>query len=166
MCMDYKDYDDDYGFLLLNFQKIAQLLTDKMDVMRRMSFQSSSTYLFGFSYGARLIAKAANDFGPNETGTIHCKCFSFFICLHFSRTFTIFTRLQNVNRNCCVCFLRKHTNIFIFVLHMQYILNKFSALFSLIFINDEMSVYSFSWLNSKILFILLKCIRFYLCIFY
>lgn len=65
--------DDDYGFLLINFKAIAQILTDKLEVLRDLAFDSSASYLFGFSFGARLIAKAATDFGPKQIGTIHCK---------------------------------------------------------------------------------------------
>lgn len=71
--MDYREYNNDYGFLLRNFKPIAQILNDKLDVLRSMSFQSHEAYLFGFSYGARLIVEAANDFGPQQIGTIHCK---------------------------------------------------------------------------------------------
>lgn len=73
ICMDYSDYNDDYGFLLVNFRSIAKILTNKLDMLRSMSFRSKSAYLFGFSFGARLIARAANDFGPRRIGTIHCK---------------------------------------------------------------------------------------------
>lgn len=65
--------DDDYGFLLINFKAIAQILTDKLEVLRDLAFDSSASYLFGFSFGARLIAQAATDFGPKQIGTIHCK---------------------------------------------------------------------------------------------
>lgn len=72
ICMDYSDYNDDYGFLLVNFRSIAKILTNKLEMLKSLSFPSESAYLFGFSYGARLIAKAGNDFGSKEIGTIHC----------------------------------------------------------------------------------------------
>lgn len=65
--------NEDYGFLLINFKAIAQILTDKLEVLRDLSFDSTASYMFGFSYGARLIVKAATDFGPQQIGTIHCK---------------------------------------------------------------------------------------------
>ncbi|XP_031640237.1 uncharacterized protein LOC116352087 isoform X2 [Contarinia nasturtii] len=71
ICMDYRDYNEDYGFLLVNFKTIANLLTDKLKVLRELAFDSSSSYLFGFSFGARLIAKAATDLGTKQIGTIH-----------------------------------------------------------------------------------------------
>lgn len=65
--------DDDYGFLLINFKSIANILTDKLEVLRDLSFDSASSLLFGFSFGARLIVKAATDFGPKQIGNIHRK---------------------------------------------------------------------------------------------
>lgn len=65
--------NEDYGFMLINFKAIAQILTDKLNVLRDLSFDSSAAYLFGFSFGARLIAKAATDFGPQQIGKIDCK---------------------------------------------------------------------------------------------
>lgn len=72
ICMDYSEYNTDYGFLLSNFRSISKLLTAKLETLKDLSFPSESAYLFGFSYGARLIAKSANDFGPKKIGTIHC----------------------------------------------------------------------------------------------
>lgn len=71
--MDYKEYADDYGFLLRNFKQISEVLKDKMEVLRGMSFDSQAAYLFGFSFGARLVVEAANNFGPKQIGTIDCK---------------------------------------------------------------------------------------------
>lgn len=71
--MDYGEYDSDYGFLLSNFKQIAKVLVDKLNVLHSMSFRSDLAYLFGFSYGARIIVEAANEFGPKEIGTIHCE---------------------------------------------------------------------------------------------
>lgn len=65
--------DEDYGFLLRNYKSIAKILTNKLQVLRDLDFDSSEAYLFGFSFGARLIVKAATDFGPKKIGTIHCK---------------------------------------------------------------------------------------------
>lgn len=73
ICMDYKEYNDDYGFLLVNFKAISKILTNKLIALEKMSFSSRLAYLFGFSFGARLIAQTGNDFGPMKIGTIHCK---------------------------------------------------------------------------------------------
>lgn len=69
--MDYSAYADDFGFLCRNFRQISKILTNKLEAFKRLSFPSKSAYMFGFSYGARLIAQAGNDFGPKEIGTVH-----------------------------------------------------------------------------------------------
>lgn len=65
--------NDDYGFLLVNYKSIAKILTQKLEALQNLSFDSASSFLFGFSFGARLITKAAIDYGPQQIGTIHCK---------------------------------------------------------------------------------------------
>lgn len=62
--MDYSAYNEDYGYLRRNFRKIAKILTDKLISLRDHSFRARTAYLFGFSYGARLITRASIDFGP------------------------------------------------------------------------------------------------------
>lgn len=78
ICMDYSAYSYDYGYLLGNYKAIAQVLTDKLIALRNHSFRARDAHLFGFSYGARLIAKAGIDFGPKEIGNIDRKCFYYF----------------------------------------------------------------------------------------
>lgn len=73
ICMDYSAYADDYGFLLRNFKPIANVLTNKLIALREHSFQARNAYLFGFSFGSRLIARAGIDFGPKEIEQIDCK---------------------------------------------------------------------------------------------
>lgn len=73
ICMDYSAYNNDYGYLLSNYKAIAQVLTDKLNALRNQSFRSRDAYLFGFSFGSRLISKAGIDFGPKEIGNIDCK---------------------------------------------------------------------------------------------
>lgn len=69
----------DYGFLLANYKPIAKILTDKLKVLRDLSFDSAEAFIFGFSYGARIVTTAGIDFGPKQIGTIHCKTFSLFL---------------------------------------------------------------------------------------
>lgn len=71
--MDYSAFNDDYGYLMRNYRKIAKVLTDKLIRLREHSFRSRTAFLFGFSFGSRLIAKAGNDFGPKEIGKIDCQ---------------------------------------------------------------------------------------------
>lgn len=59
--------------MLVHFKAIARILTDKLFALRDLAFDSSLAYMFGFSFGARLITRAAIDFGPKEIGTIDCK---------------------------------------------------------------------------------------------
>lgn len=71
--MDYSEYNKEYYYLIGHFKTIAKILTDKLIQLRDRGFRSSDAYLFGFSYGARLIVKAGNEFGPKQLGIIHCK---------------------------------------------------------------------------------------------
>lgn len=73
ICMDYSAYSGDYGYLLGHFKEIAKILTAKLIALRDNFFSARTAYLFGFSFGARLIAQSGNDFGPQQIGTIHCK---------------------------------------------------------------------------------------------
>lgn len=69
--MDYSAYNDDYRFLILKFKSIAKVLKNKLVELRDKSFSSNRAYLFGFSYGSRLISRAVIKFGPKQIGTIH-----------------------------------------------------------------------------------------------
>lgn len=69
--MDYSAYSADYGLLLGNFKEIAKMLTAKLLALGNSSFSARTAYLFGFSFGARLIAQAGNDFGPQKIENIH-----------------------------------------------------------------------------------------------
>lgn len=71
ICMDYSAYNDDYRYLILKFKSIARVLKNKLDELRDKSFSSNQAYLFGFSFGSRLISRAAIEFGPKQIGTIH-----------------------------------------------------------------------------------------------
>lgn len=69
---------------------ISKVLLNKLYELREKSILSSNAYLFGFSYGSRLITRAAFDFGPRQIGMIHRKydfflnsCKSFFFFLFF-----------------------------------------------------------------------------------
>lgn len=71
--MDYSEYNDDYGYLLRNYERIAKVLTNKLNALRGHSFRASTAYLFGFSFGSRVITKASIDFGPKTIGRIDRK---------------------------------------------------------------------------------------------
>lgn len=73
ICFDYSEYNKEYPYLIGHFKAMAKILTDKLIQLRDRGFHSSNAYLFGFSYGARLIAHSGNEFGPKQLGIIHCK---------------------------------------------------------------------------------------------
>lgn len=73
ICMDYSAYSEDYNFLVLNFQEIADILTAKLLALQRNLFSSCTAFLFGFSFGARLIPQSGKDFGPQLIEKVHCK---------------------------------------------------------------------------------------------
>lgn len=77
--MDYGAYDDDYGFLVRNYRQIANVLTDKLIALETHMFRARTSYLFGFSFGARLIAKSGIDFGPQKLGRIDCEYMNYII---------------------------------------------------------------------------------------
>lgn len=71
--MDYSDYNNKYLDLLTHFPRISTILLHKMIELRVLKFNSRDAFFFGFSYGSRLITRAAIEFGPKQIGTIHCK---------------------------------------------------------------------------------------------
>lgn len=73
--MDYSDYNSDYPYLISHYTSVAKVLTDKLMELRGKGFRLSDAYLFGFSYGARLITRAGNEIGYKSLGVIHCKRF-------------------------------------------------------------------------------------------
>lgn len=76
ICMDYSDYNQDYYRLFIHFKAISKILQAKLAELRDKSFRSADAFLFGFSFGARLITRAASDFGPKQIGSIHRKWIS------------------------------------------------------------------------------------------
>lgn len=79
--MDYRDYNDDYGYILGNYNNIAQVLTDKIKALKSVGFQPDLAYLFGFSFGARLIAKSGIDFGEQQLARADSKLIRIFCIL-------------------------------------------------------------------------------------
>lgn len=71
ICMDYSDYNKDYPFLVTHFRPVAKVLSDKLMELRSKGLRHSDAFLFGFSYGARLITRAGNDIGYKQLGIIH-----------------------------------------------------------------------------------------------
>lgn len=73
ICMDYSDYNREYSGLIIHFKTITDILLNKMIELRGKGFRTRDAYFFGFSYGARLITRAALEFGSKPVGTIHCE---------------------------------------------------------------------------------------------
>lgn len=73
MFVSQSDYNKDYPFLIAHYKHAAKVLTDKLMELNRKGLRYSDAYLFGFSYGARLITRAGNDIGQKQLGIIHCK---------------------------------------------------------------------------------------------
>ncbi|XP_031633365.1 uncharacterized protein LOC116347088 [Contarinia nasturtii] len=71
ICMDYSNYNNDYPFLLRHFKMVAKILTDQLINLRGKGFRATDSYYFGFSYGARLLVRAGNDFGAKTLGILH-----------------------------------------------------------------------------------------------
>lgn len=85
--MDYHAYNDDYGLLMLNFPKITLVLLDKLNALKAAGFQSDQAYLFGFSFGARLITSAGVLFGDRELqrgDSKYTECISFSVNTNIS----------------------------------------------------------------------------------
>lgn len=72
--MDYSDYNREYHSLIIHFRTITKVLLTKLIELRDKSFRSRDAYFFGFSFGARLITRAASEFGPKQLGIIHREC--------------------------------------------------------------------------------------------
>lgn len=70
-----------------NFKNMAKILTSKLLALREYSFRSRTAYMFGFSFGARLIAQAGNDLGPSLIGRIDCRLWALLrthkLCFYF-----------------------------------------------------------------------------------
>lgn len=71
ICMDYSDYNKNYVYLIAYFGPIANILKDELIRLRDKGIRLSNTYMFGFSYGARLIVRAGSEIGYKSLGIIH-----------------------------------------------------------------------------------------------
>lgn len=73
ICVDYHDYNMDYGYLMINFRNTARVITNKLNALSAAGFRGELAYFFGFSFGARLITTAANDIGEKKFARADCK---------------------------------------------------------------------------------------------
>lgn len=102
--MDYSEYNRDYPFLLTHFRAVAKVLRDELISYREKGSKLSDAYVFGFSYGARLIVRAGDDIGNRQLGIMHCSykanlnlmclniyiyIYDSFLCFFFSTYFIV-----------------------------------------------------------------------------
>lgn len=71
--MDYSDYSQlFYSQLLLLFNRMVNVLKDKLIELETFGFNPNNGYIFGFSYGARLATVGAYKFGKRKIRDIDC----------------------------------------------------------------------------------------------
>lgn len=77
MCFDYSQYQsrlsDRYRPLVNNFMVIASTLTNILGKLEEVGFDPSNAFIFGFSYGARLVVQAAGSYGYQRVERIDGK---------------------------------------------------------------------------------------------
>jgi hypothetical protein len=66
--MDYSPFSlvQNYVKLYRHFNGILRILTFKLEQMLRVGFDPNNGYLFGFSFGAQLVLRAARRFGDQR----------------------------------------------------------------------------------------------------
>lgn len=69
--MDYSDYNKEYPYLITHYKSITKVLKEELMYLREKGIRLSESYFFGFSYGARLIVRAADEIGNKPLGMIH-----------------------------------------------------------------------------------------------
>lgn len=69
--MDYSHYNNDYIFMITRFNAISKVLKGHLMSLRAVGINLANSYVFGFSFGARLIVRAGNELGVKQLGIIH-----------------------------------------------------------------------------------------------
>jgi pimeloyl-ACP methyl ester carboxylesterase len=66
--MDYSPYSQVTNYIRLykHFNGILRILTQKLDQLLRAGFDPNKGYIFGFSFGAQLVLRAARRFGDQR----------------------------------------------------------------------------------------------------
>lgn len=72
MYMDYAKYSQaqNYFTLVSHFQPLSTILLNKLVQMESEGFDPKKGFLFGFSFGARLVMDAARKFGVQKVREI------------------------------------------------------------------------------------------------
>lgn len=71
ICMDYSDYNSEYPYLIAHFKTITKILKSELIYLREKGARLSDSFMFGFSYGARLIVRAGDEIGNKQLGIVH-----------------------------------------------------------------------------------------------
>ena len=73
--MDYSNHSivSDYFILVGKFDSISSLLVKKLLQLESQGFDENKIFLFGFSFGARLVINAGILFGENRIAGIDGK---------------------------------------------------------------------------------------------
>lgn len=69
--MDYSDYNKEYPYLIAHYKAITKVLKEQLLYLREKGCRLQDSFLFGFSYGARLIVRAGDEIGNKQLGIIH-----------------------------------------------------------------------------------------------
>lgn len=73
--MNYSYYSDrlNYFDTISYFEPISKLVTKKLVQLRDGGASNDRIFMFGFSFGGRIVIEAALNYGTNLIGLIHCK---------------------------------------------------------------------------------------------
>jgi predicted alpha/beta-fold hydrolase len=78
--MNYSHFSDDINYfkLISHFKPISQLVARKLNQLRLDGVSSDNIYMFGFSFGGRIVIEAALIYGPKEISSIDSKLNDFY----------------------------------------------------------------------------------------
>lgn len=73
MCMDYGQIADRYRVLLTHFNLLHGALTTMLAQLEEIGFDPDNAFLFGFSFGARIVTQGAGNYGFQRIAKIDGK---------------------------------------------------------------------------------------------
>lgn len=70
--MNYSHYSDDIDYfrLVSRFENISRVMVKKLNQLRDEGVASNNIYMFGFSFGGRLVIESGIQFGKSEISSI------------------------------------------------------------------------------------------------
>jgi pimeloyl-ACP methyl ester carboxylesterase len=73
--MNYSFYGDDIDYfrLVSRFENISRVMVRKLNQLRDEGVSADNIYMFGFSYGGRLVIESGIQFGKSEISSIDGK---------------------------------------------------------------------------------------------